>query len=287
MGNWGTGIKQSDAFADVYDTFFDRYNAGENPPDISLQITKDFAEILEDEEEKHDFWFGLALAQWETKSLDPNVLATVESIISTNADLKLWENLGAPDSDLKKRKIALDKFLLQINSEKPKPKPRKKTKFYPPIYKDGDCIVFKLRNENYGGAVILKYDSHPKIGHRLLTAITRLNQKEKPTLDQFKNSEIMICNFNGMNFHNHAEIKDHIVGFGKQNSALNELIGNLEVEFEYDNSNSGGKGYLFAPNTSTSGDLFAFTADRQFEYEKTNQRPGKTLALRQLIKNGL
>jgi hypothetical protein len=287
MGSWGTGIKQSDAFLDVYDTFFDRYNNGENPADISKQITKDLSEILENEEEKHEFWFALALAQWETKCLDRNVLETVESIISTNADLKLWKNIGAPESDLKKRKITLDNFLIQINSDRPKQKPRKKTKFYPPIYKDGDCIVFKLKNENYGGAVILKYDSHPKIGHRLLTAMTRLNQKEKPTIDNFKNSEILICNFNGMNFHNHAEIKDHVIGFGKETSGLNELIGNLEVEFEYDNSNSGGKGYLFAPNTSTSGDVFAFIADRQFEYERTSPRPEKKLTLRQLIKNGL
>ncbi len=287
MGSWGTGIKQSDAFADVYDSFFDRYNDGQNPADISKQIAKDFSEILDNDEEKHEFWFALALAQWETKCLDQNVLATVEDIIATNADLNLWQNLGAPDSDLKKRKIALDKFLIQIKSDRPKQKPRKKTKFYPPIYKDGDCVAFKLKNNNYGAAVILNYDSHPKLGHCLLVATTRLNQKEKPTLDQIKNSEILICNFNGMNFHNHAEIKSHMVGFGKDNPDLNELIGNLRVEFEYDNSNSNGKGYLFAPNVSTSGDLFAFMADRQFEYEKTNPRPEKRLTLRQLIKNGL
>lgn len=287
MGSWGTGIKQSDAFADVYDTFFDRYNDGQNPVDIFEQIKKDFSEILENEEEKHEFWFALALAQWETKCLDRNVLTTVENIISTNADLRLWENLGAPDSDLKKRKIALDKFLVLINSDRPKQKPRKKTKFYPPIYKDGDCITFKLKNGNYGGAVILNYDSHPKIGHCLLVATTRLNQKEKPTLDQFRNSEILICNFNGFNFHNHAEIKGHTLDFRKDNTGLNDLIGNLEVEFEFDNSNQDGKGYLFAPNVSTGGEYFGHMADLQFEYEKTNPKPDKILTLRQLIKNGL
>ncbi len=287
MGNWGTGIKQSDAFADVYDTFFDRYNDGQNPSDISKQIAKDLSEILDNDEEKHEFWFALALAQWETKSLDKNVLATVQDIITTHADLKLWENLGAPETDLKKRKIALDKFLIQIKSDRPKQKSRKKIKFHPPLYKAGDCIAFKLKNGNYGGAVILNYDSHPKLGHSLLVATTRLNQKEKPTLVDFNSSEILICNFNGFNFHNHAEIMSHPVGFGKNNSDLNELIGNLEVEFEYDNSNSNGKGFLFAPNTSTSGDLFATKADLQFEYEKTNTRPEKALTLRQLIKNGL
>ncbi len=111
MGTWGTAIKNSDAFADIYSEFFDLYNKGGRPDIISKKVTEDNWEILEIEEEKNSFWFALALAQWETKSLDPKVLSTVENIISSGADLKVWLDLDASKQDIQKRKIALDKFL--------------------------------------------------------------------------------------------------------------------------------------------------------------------------------
>jgi hypothetical protein len=109
MGTWGTGIKDSDAFADVYSEFFDLYNKGGQPDTISKKIVSDNWEILEIEEEKNSLWFALALAQWETKSLDPKVLSTVEEIVSSGADLKIWLGLGASEQDIKKRKITLKK----------------------------------------------------------------------------------------------------------------------------------------------------------------------------------
>jgi hypothetical protein len=110
MGTWGTAIKDSDAFADIYSEFFDLYNKGWKPEIISKKIVEDNWGILEIEEEKIILWFALALAQWETKSLDPKVLSTVEGIITSGAELKYWLDLGASEQDIKKRKIALDKF---------------------------------------------------------------------------------------------------------------------------------------------------------------------------------
>ena len=68
MGTWGTAIKDSDAFADIYSQFFELYNKGAQPDNISQKMTTDNCEMLEIEEEKNSFWFALALAQWETKS---------------------------------------------------------------------------------------------------------------------------------------------------------------------------------------------------------------------------
>lgn len=285
MGSWGTGIKQSDAFADVYDTFFDLYNNGGNPVDISTQIKIDFSEILENDEEKHEFWFALALAQWETKCLDFNVLNTVEDIISNNSDIKLWENLGAPNSDLKKRKVALNKFLVQIKSERPKPKLRKKIKVKTPIYNVGDCIVFKLKDGFYGGAVVIESDHHPKLASNLI-ATTRLNQQIKPTINDFKNIEILVCNYKYTGFPDRAQIRWHYPDQFKNYQDIYELIGNLNVEFTYDNSNRDGKGYLFDNSTSFDWSI-APIADLQFESEKTKPKSDKIVTLKQLIKNVL
>ncbi|MBL7893675.1 MAG: hypothetical protein JNK50_00175 [Bacteroidia bacterium] len=129
MGTWDTSLKGNDTFLDIYQNFFDLYNQGQEPADISAQIKNDFADYFTDHEDKYNSLFGLALAQWETKSLDPNVLNQVKEIIASGQDLELWKELGGNDKDLKKRKVVLDKFLLQISTDREKPKRRIKAKF--------------------------------------------------------------------------------------------------------------------------------------------------------------
>ena len=281
MGTWGTAIKDSDAFADVYGEFFDLYNKGEAPDIISKKVIDDNWEILEIEEEKNSLWFALALAQWETKSLDTKVLSTVEHIISTGEDLKIWQDLGANVEDIKKRKIALDKFLEKIKSDRPKAKPRKRAKLKTPIFATGDCLVFKLANGNYGGAVVLATDNNPETAHNLI-ATTRLNQSTKPSLKEIENAEVLICNFG--QWQDKPDINWYMPElFYKEYSAIYELIGKVAVELEYVAENHVGKGYLFKPSW-TSGWSMNKVAEWQFESEKTKPKPTTTLTIKQLTR---
>jgi len=129
MGTWNTKINGNDTFQDIYQNFFDLYNQGQNPVVISKQIQDDFAEMFNDYDDKNNSLFGLALAQWETKSLDPTVYKQVKEIIETDSDLKVWKELGADNKTIEKRKKELDKFLTQISTEKEKPKRRVRPKF--------------------------------------------------------------------------------------------------------------------------------------------------------------
>src|SRR3569833_3134197 len=176
MGTWGTSIKDNDAFTDVYSEFFEQYNNGGLPENISKKIIDDYWEILEIKEERNSLWFALALAQWETNSLDAAMLAKIQTIVSTGEELNTWLELGASENDIKKRKIALDKFLEKLKSPRPKAKIRRKPKVKTPIFETGDCLAFKLSNCNYGGAVVLAADNTPKTGYNLVTT-TRLKQK--------------------------------------------------------------------------------------------------------------
>ncbi len=129
MGTWNTKINGNNTFQDIYQNFFDLYNQGQNPIDISKQIHDDFAEMFNDYDDKNNSLFGLALAQWETKSLDPTVYKQVKEIVETNSDLEVWKGLGADNKTIEKRKKELDKFLTQISTEKEKPKRRVRPKF--------------------------------------------------------------------------------------------------------------------------------------------------------------
>ncbi len=281
MGTWGTAMHNNDAFADIYSEFFRLYNKGEIPELISKQIIETNQEMLEIEEEKHNFWFALALAQWETKSLDPNVLEIVEIIINTGADIELWNSLGATEKDISKRKDVLTNFLRKIKSERSKAKPRKKPKLKTPIFSTGDCLTFMMKNGNYGGAIILASDTNPETGYNLVVT-TRINQKQKPTISDFEKSEVLVLNYANW------DSKANIVWcapdlYTKKFSDIYELVGKISVELLYDSRNYEGKNYLFHP-LYTSDWRMNINAEMQFESELTKEKPSKTITIHQLTK---
>lgn len=129
MGVWNTEIKGNDTTLDIYSNFFDKYNNGENQVFSSNEVKEEFSDYFADYEDKNNSFFGLALAQWETKSLEPEIYKTVKEIIDNGTDLELWKELGADKKTLNDRKTELEKFLKLITTEKPKAKRRVRPKF--------------------------------------------------------------------------------------------------------------------------------------------------------------
>ncbi len=129
MGAWSEKIKGNDTTLDIYSAFFDRYNSGENTEKISKSIKEEYADYFNDYDDKNNALIGLALAQWETKSLEPELYKKIKDLIESDNDLIVWKDLGADEKSLKKRKSELDKFLTQISTERDKPKRRLRTKY--------------------------------------------------------------------------------------------------------------------------------------------------------------
>jgi hypothetical protein len=129
MGTWNTTIKGNDTTLDIYQSFFDKYNEGQNQLEVSRLIKRDFKEYFQDYDDKNNSLFGLALAQWETKCLESEILNEVKEIIENEKDLKLWKELDADEKTIKRRKKVLDNFLNQIQIERAKPKRRVRPKF--------------------------------------------------------------------------------------------------------------------------------------------------------------
>ncbi len=125
MGTWGTNIKDNDTFQDIYTSFFERYNSGENPKEISQELIENNEDTINDIDDCNPFWFALSLAQWETKSLDTEVYLKVKEIINSSKDLELW---GGSDTTTKKRQKVLESFLEKISIEKDKAKRRLRLK---------------------------------------------------------------------------------------------------------------------------------------------------------------
>lgn len=268
MGTWGTAIKSNDTSADIYADFFDLYNDGKEPTEINKKL------ISDNPKGENDFWFALALALWETKSLPTDILEKVRKIIKSESDLKLWKELDASESDIRKRKAVLEKFLTKLESEKPKAKARKKKKTKDPIFEKGTCIVFKLENGNYGGAIVLSSDLETGYGYNLIVT-TRLNQLSKPTLDDIENSEILINDFGdwrkstNWSWYSSDNFKTDVF----------ESIGKLEIDKKYHpNETKIGVGY------TANWDFISSSILKQIEHEKKNGKT-QTFPTKRLIKN--
>lgn len=273
MGTFGTAISSNDTYADIYGLFFELYNDGLEVTDISKKLIADNQEIINDSDDSHNFWFALAKAQWECRQLKPTVHDRVKKIILSGADIEIWRQLGADEKDLKKRKKVLDKFLVDIQTIRPKEISRKKKIIRQPIFSKGDCLTFKLSNGNYGGAVVLGEIRDTAYNYNLI-ATTRINLSTKPTNKDFERAEVLIKNY--ANWKDDPNIDWFLPIHFKTVSPLVEKVGTIGVELKYDTV---GLPYGACADFDTS---IIDCANRQFEFEKANSRPTKKLTIKEL-----
>lgn len=146
MGVWGAGLTQSDEYCEVYDSFMEKYDAGESVDTITDEILDGYlSEFDADDGILHDVYFALAKCQWMCGALSDTIMATVKEIIQKGKNLEFLEELEADDHFLRDRKKNLDKFLLSLETPRKSPRKRKlppKEKPLPPA-NIGDVFSFK------------------------------------------------------------------------------------------------------------------------------------------------
>lgn len=279
MGTWGTGISSNDTYGDVYDQFFELYNAGKEVEEITDIVTKQNWELLEMPDAVNDFWFALAKAQWECNELHSEVFCRVKEIVESGRDLEVWRDLGASESDIGKRKKVLEKFLISLQVERPKAKKRKKKVIREPIFRKGDCLTYKISDKNYGASLVLEAEYGTENGFNLI-AVTRINQPEKPTVDEIKNASVLIKNFEKWDDAPEVEWLDNY----KSKEVINfvEVVGSIEVQREFLSKEEKYK-YSFSGGWEMA---LIKVPNWQFESEKSKPRPKEDLPIIKLIKKG-
>ena len=240
MGTWGTGISSNDTFADIYGEFIDLYNEGFTVSEITEKLIAKNQETIDTPEEANNFWFALAKGQWECQSLDEIIFDRVEKIILTGIDIAVWKDLDASPADIKAREKVLFKFLEKLKTPKNKPRKRVKKKLHDSIFKKGDCLTYIMDNGNYGGAFVLTDELQTVIGINYI-AITTIDKPIKPTVDDFKTTEVYVKRVKEISFHQ-SVLKENWVdqpqigGFYatvKNNVVEIEVIGQLPIYKEY------------------------------------------------------
>lgn len=242
MGTWGTAINSNDTSADIFADFFDLYNEGISVKDISEKLIRQNKETIDNPDDCNNFWFTLALCQWECKELENSLFEKVKKIIESKSDLEVWKELDASKSDIKKREKDLEKFLAKLQTEKKAAKKIKRKKLIDSLFKKGDCLIYKMNNGNYGGAFVLTDEQNTEVGGNFI-AITNIDQINKPTIEDFKKSEVYIQRRKKyLNPIESWEDKPQIaifmaVSFQKEEIAI-EVIGNLKMYKKYKPDNN-------------------------------------------------
>jgi hypothetical protein len=170
MSSWGTGIKQSDEFMDVYEEFFELYKDDAVAKDVYRSILEEYQSEFNDEESSpmlYTVYYALAHCLWECGEKDEWLWQKIKCIIDSDADLKFWDELGVEPKLKKSRKKQLEKFWEKINSAPEKiKKPKKTAKKREPTLHKGDMYAYACEN-GYRAALVLDY-----VWESYLTAIT-------------------------------------------------------------------------------------------------------------------
>jgi hypothetical protein len=277
MGTWGTAISSNDTYEDIFSEFMDLYDDGLEPSEISTRIINQNSELIEDIEDKNNFWFALAMAQWQCKSLDPDLFQRVKTIVETGEDIKIWEELGADKKELNKRKKVLDSFLDKLSQEKDKPRKRKRKVLRDSIFQKGDCLTFRLDNGNFGGAFVLTSENQTEYGMNMI-ATTTIDQKDKPTIDDFKKAFVLIRKeqFGLKGYQDREVISWYYAQFYKKSKVDFEVIGNLKVhkDYKFDNDYTG----------ASQWDAIKTNIEINEQIISERGKPDKKLKLSKLIK---
>jgi hypothetical protein len=283
MGTWGTGILSSDFSSDIYDDFFNLYNEGRSVKEITdILVKENIKTLIEHPHDVCEFWFVLALAQWECKALEESVFIKVKRIIESKENLFHWKESNASSSDIKKRENVLNKFLDKLQTERKTAKRIKKETLYNSIFNKGDCLTYTMKNGNYGGALVLT-DEQQTIRGTNFIAITTIDTKEKPSIDDFKISDVYVMKLNSNNQYYLDDIlideepqiaEFNAYQFQRENVDI-EIIGNLKVYKIYEPGKII-KGYGW-------GQLLEILPQRE-ELEKIHGKPKIRMKLSKWIK---
>ncbi len=140
MGAWGAGIFQNDVSDDVRTDYKNKLKLGRTDEDALKEILAENSDILNDDEDKYDFWFGLASVMSDLGRLTGEVGKAAIELIDNGGDLFRFED---DKSDMKKRKAALEKLREKLVGEQPERKKVPVAKAFVCPWKVNDIFVYR------------------------------------------------------------------------------------------------------------------------------------------------
>ena len=143
LGAWGTAVFSDDLAADIREDWRDYVGEGMTPEAATRQILADHGDATSDPEESGVVWLALAVSQWRTGRIVPDVLARAIEIIDSGSDLRRWEQ--QPKLRQARARV-LERTREQLLSQPPEPRriPRPRRSETP--FGPGDVLLYRHRS---------------------------------------------------------------------------------------------------------------------------------------------
>jgi hypothetical protein len=144
VGAWGPAIFSDDVAADIREDWRLHIGDGLSPEAATTRIIEQYADAVKDQDEAGVVWLALAVSQWRTGRLLPEVQARAIEVIDNGADLRRWES--ADPKTRRARAQVLAKTRDQLLSPPPETKriPRRRRSRTP--YGAGDVLRYRHRS---------------------------------------------------------------------------------------------------------------------------------------------
>jgi hypothetical protein len=140
---WGTAIFSDDLAADIREDWRDYLGDGMTPEAATRQILADYADAVADPDESGVVWLALALSQWRTGRIVPDVLARAIEIIDSGSDLRRWEQ----EPKLRRaRARVLVMTREQLLSQPPAPRRIPRPRRFETPFGPGDVLLYRHRS---------------------------------------------------------------------------------------------------------------------------------------------
>lgn len=137
----GTKILDSDFAWDLYDDFFERFDAGAAASVIQTELTDEYEGEIQSELDREIFLTTLAECLWQVGRNVEDLSEEVQAILDAETTTALWDDLWP------ERKAQLRRFVTKLKKPKKTPvKPKKRRLPKNVLFEEGDYLVFTKQN---------------------------------------------------------------------------------------------------------------------------------------------
>jgi len=192
VGAWGTAIFTDDVACDVRDGYRQLVADGSSGPEATDRLLREWAEVLEDEEEGPIIWLALAAAQWDCGRLEEPVKAKALEIIDNGSSLAPW-SIEGESRLLKQRQAVLAKLRDKLQSPQPAAKRIKKLPQNDCPWPVGEVLAFRLASGKSLLFHLVAKDDNSKVGCLPIFALLDWVDEQMPPAETIKALPLKIC----------------------------------------------------------------------------------------------
>lgn len=231
MGTWGVGIFQNDIADDVKSDYKNKLRIGKSDEEALKEIVYENNVFINDDDDRFDFWFGLASTMHDLGRLTDTVKNTALILLESNQDLVRWQD---NKSDLGKRIIQLEKLKEKLLSQQPA---RKKISVEKPFicsWQTNDVFVY--RPNNFDKYILITVDKFihcdadiEGLGDILPVTFIKICNEYPQNIDDINNAPFLPHYYNRNKKLAEYRFMWFKKGFGKA-SKLFEYVGNMPFD---------------------------------------------------------